>query len=169
MQLLGISLLFNTRVSVGGLFFDASINESHQMEADITSHPIEVGANITDNAVIQPTMVTLNVAVGSVYSMASILSFTSTDRPRDAVAKIRQLQANRTPVTLICRLANYTNMLIKSIVANQTVDTASSAYMTIILQEAIIVDSSAGSIYNNPSSPEYGKNTNEGSKQAGQT
>ena len=167
--ILGTSLFFNTKASVGGLYFDAELSEDHTYEADITDHPIEVGANITDNAVIQPTIVNLNVAVSSVYSISTLLSFSGSNRPQDAVQKLRQLQANRTPVNLICRLASYPNMLIKSIRAKQDTATANSAMIMITFKEAIIVDSSAGSIYNNPVDKQYSAPQNEGTKQARQT
>lgn len=169
LPVLGTSIFFNTRLCVGGLYFDAELREEHNYSADITSHPIEVGANITDNAVIRPIRVSLSVAVSSVYSISLQMSFIGSNRPQDALLKLRQLQADRTPVEIICRLARYNSMLIESIISYQDTDSANSAMIDIRLIEAIIVNSSSGSIYNNPGDPQYDSDTDEGTKQAGQS
>lgn len=164
----GTSFFYNTRVNVGGFYFDASLGEDHNLAADITDHPIEVGANVTDNVVIQQAIVTLNVAVGSIYSITPFFSFVSANRPVDALQQLRQLQVNRTPIEVICRLARYESMLIQNIKVSQAKETATSAYFTITLKEAFIVNATGGSIYNNPSSSEYSNGANEGTKQAEQ-
>lgn len=155
----------NTRPSVGGLVFDATMRENHDYEALITQHPVEAGANIVDNVVIDPVVVTLDIFVGSIYAINPLLLGNSINRPGDALAKLRQLMVNREPLTVVCRLASYQNMLIKSVIANQDIDSSSSLLATVTLQEAITVNDT-GSTGTNPADKQYSPPTNGGSRQA---
>ena len=147
--------------------FDAVISESHDYEALITDHPIEAGANPIDNIVIQPVLVTLNIFVGSIYSTSFFSIAQGKNRPTDALGKLRQMMVDREPLTLVCRLASYDNMMIKSVVSAQDVDSSTSLLATVTLQEGIFVDSSTGSIDTNPSDPQYSQEINGGTKQSG--
>ena len=159
------SIFYNTKPSVGGFVFDAVMRESHDYEADITTHPIEAGANIVDNVVIQPVILSLDIFVGSLYAITSFSIATGGDRPTDALTRLRQMQADRVPLTVVARLASYDNMLIRSINAHQDVDSSSSLLATITLQEAIIVDGTAGAINTNPADPQYSQPVKSGRKQ----
>ena len=45
-----VSLVFKTtKASIGSLELDASVTETHSAEVDVTDHPIESGANISDH------------------------------------------------------------------------------------------------------------------------
>lgn len=47
------------------LKFDALISEEFEADADITSHPVENGANISDNIVLKPKTLTLSGKISS--------------------------------------------------------------------------------------------------------
>lgn len=160
------AILFTTKPSIGGLYFDAMLRERHNYPSRITSHPIEAGANIVDNQVIFPPVIEMEIAVGSVYLANPFLSFGGSTRPVDALAQLRQLQATRQPMTVVCLLAVYQNVLIKEINAHIEKDTASTLIATVTMWVANIVDSNGTSINVSPANPAYANPVNTGTKQA---
>ena len=55
-----VTLLFRTKkASIGSVELDASISESHSGDVDVTDHPVESGAAISDHARAQPEKLTL--------------------------------------------------------------------------------------------------------------
>lgn len=61
MSLVGI--FSKRRPSIGGLFFDAVLEETSELVTDVTEYPIETGAIGNDHAVTRPLRVTMTVAL----------------------------------------------------------------------------------------------------------
>lgn len=45
--------------SIGGVTFDVVVEEQHEDTLEITEHPVEHGANISDHAFMKPASVTI--------------------------------------------------------------------------------------------------------------
>ncbi len=85
--------------SIGGVFVDVVVSESHESEIEIPKHPVEKGAKISDHAWRLGYKVTLDSVV---------------DGPR-AVAAYQQLldvQSKLEPFTLVTGLRVYENMML---------------------------------------------------------
>ncbi|PWC10648.1 hypothetical protein B4923_16130 [Brenneria roseae subsp. americana] len=48
---------------IGGIFFDAILEESSELRTDVSEYPLETGKTANDNAVTRPMTVTMTVAI----------------------------------------------------------------------------------------------------------
>ena len=48
------NLFIRTKKSIGGIELDAVLTETHNNQVRLTKNPVELGADITDHAVIEP-------------------------------------------------------------------------------------------------------------------
>lgn len=149
------NLFIRTEKSIGGIQLDAVISESHTNEVSLTSNPVEFGAEITDNAVVQPKQINILAEVsdtplslaafGQIVDLVTGLFGTSTTdniaRSNAAYNAIIQLQEAREPIELQTRLKLYTNMIITNVSVQQDKNTSRIARMSIDLQQVIISES----------------------------
>ena len=149
------NLFIRTEKSIGGIQLDAVISESHTNEVSLTSNPVEFGAEITDNAVVQPKQLNIIVEVsdtpmgiiarGQIVDPVTGLFGTSTDenltRSNSAYTRIIQLQEEREPIEIQTKLKLYTDMVITKVTTVQDKDTSRIARMSIDLQQVIITES----------------------------
>lgn len=110
--------------NVGPVKFDCVISEEHVSEIEITSNPIETGAEVNDHAYVKPKQVTLDVADSNAALIYNVLV---------------RFQETRIPFFMITGLTLYKNMLIQSIDAHRDKDTARILRATIVLREVVIV------------------------------
>lgn len=147
-------LFIRTQKSIGGIQLDAVISETHNTDITITRNPIELGAKITDNAIVEPKKVTivadvsdtpLNPLAGTqvIESDGRVGSSTTSNitRSNAAYAAIVELAEKREPIQLQTKLKLYENMLITNINVTQDKDTSRIVSMNITLEEIIIVES----------------------------
>lgn len=111
--------------AIGPVPITCVVSESHTSEIDITSNPIETGAEVHDHAYILPKRVTLDIG---------------DSRAAATFAALMQFQESRVPFTLVTGLSVYRNMLIKAINADRDRTNAYILRATVELQEVIIVD-----------------------------
>lgn len=52
-----------SRPAIGGIFFDATLEESDELQTDVTRYPIETGAEGNDHAVNRNLLITMTVAL----------------------------------------------------------------------------------------------------------
>ncbi len=110
--------------NVGPIRFDCVLSEDHVSEIEITSNPIETGAEVNDHAYVKPKQVTLDVADSNAALVYNALVL---------------FQESRIPFFMMTGLTLYRNMLIQSIDAHRDKDTARILRATIILREVVIV------------------------------
>lgn len=101
-------LLYQGKTRLGNLLPDCVMQEVYEDRLQITMHPVETGANISDHAFVLPRTVEMQIGWADYkrgqagYSVQQYL-------------KLLELQGIREPVTLSCGKRNYTNMLPESI------------------------------------------------------
>lgn len=151
-QILGI-IFGQTRAEIGGIAIDASVNEDHTSELDITENAVEVGAKITDHAQIKPKVLTMQGVISDsplfgVPFIANILAlvndisaFSGVSRSIDMYNQLVNLQENRSPFTVITGLKQYTNMLLQNLVVNRTASTGKAIHFTATLKQIRIAQS----------------------------
>ena len=149
------NLFIRTQKSIGGIQLDAVISESHNNEVSLTTNPVELGADITDHAVIIPKKVNVVAQVsdtplgiaafGQIVDLVTGLFGTSTGenltRSNAAYNAMVQLQEAREPIDLQTRLRLYTNMMITNIKVQQDKTNSRIVSMNIDLQEVLITKS----------------------------
>ena len=149
------NLFIRSQKTIGGIQLDAVLSESHNNSVSISNNPVELGANITDNAIIDPKRITMVVEVsdtplsgaafGAIVDLITGLFGSSTTdnltRSNTAYNAMVQLMEAREPIEVQTKLVNYTDMLITNINATQDKDTSRIARMVIALEEIIIVES----------------------------
>jgi hypothetical protein len=105
-----------------------TVEESGSDVLEITQHPIQNGAAITDHAFKKPVSVDLK------------LSFDSLQQPLvTTYKKLRELQESRIPFNCVTGKRTYANMLMGSLAVMTDVTTENILSVAISLQEVILV------------------------------
>lgn len=127
------------KTNIDGLFFDAVFTTGTDHEAEITEHPVQSGANITDHVVIRPVSITMEIGMSDV--MASMLQGQwsgAYTKSISAYRKLVSLMESKTPFTILTRLNRYQNMLIRSISVEDTPDTLYGLRATVSMQQILV-------------------------------
>jgi hypothetical protein len=149
------NLFIRTEKSIGGIQLDAVISEAHTNKVSLTSNPVELGAEITDHAVVQPKKLNIVAQVsdtpiglaafGQIVDSVTGLFGTSTTenitRSNAAYNALIQLQEDREPVEIQTKLEFHDDMIITNVSVQQDKNTSRIVRMSIDLQQLIITES----------------------------
>ena len=149
------NLFIRIQRSIGGISLDSVLLESHSSEIQLTKNPIELGADITDHAIISPKIINIRAVVSDsplgVAAFAQIVdsitglfgSSTSANvtRSQQAYTALVALQEAREPIVLTTRLSVYENMIITGISVDQDKDTSRAVFIDMTLEQVIITES----------------------------
>lgn len=58
-----VGVFTKSRPEIGGIFFDAILEETSELRTDVSDYPLENGQTANDNAVTRPMTVTMTVAI----------------------------------------------------------------------------------------------------------
>jgi hypothetical protein len=123
--------------SIGGLYMDVTIEEAHTDELEITEHPVEKGAAVTDHAYLKPAKLTIKAGVTDARADNNV----NGDRLTVAMYEaLRKLQATREPFDVVTGKRVYGNMLIKSLGVVTDAATENVLMLSMELQQIIIVN-----------------------------
>lgn len=135
------------------ILFDATMQQTHVTETEVTEHPVETGANVTDHIRVKPAEVSLECIItpfklGTMApdagpglqgvpddSQQPQASNASKTRVEDAYRRLLALKDAAQPVSLTAGVRSYENMAITSIAEHRTNDTGNSIYFTLRLKE----------------------------------
>lgn len=119
------------------------ISEKHNDTLEITEHPVEVGAAISDHAYRRPSEVVMQVGFSGGGSLLDFLDTTSFGlsvglSPKETYQKLLDLQNSRVPFDVVTGKRIYSNMLIRAleVTTDRTSENVLSAVLT--LREVII-------------------------------
>ena len=139
-----LSVLFNQRSRKIGLIIpDVVVSEKHQDALEITEHPVEIGAPVSDHAYKRPSEVTMEIGFsggGSLLDFAdtSALGFSLGTSPKEIYQQILDLQASRVPFDVTTGKRQYSNMLIRAI--DVTTDrTSENVLMCVLTLREVII------------------------------
>jgi hypothetical protein len=97
--------------------FDAILRLDHNSSRQITQHPVQSGANITDHSYQLPSVLTLEIGMSDVMDSFYVGQWGSSDTtPSKSVKAYEQLltwQESGKPLTIKTRLKTYENMVIE--------------------------------------------------------
>lgn len=119
------------RRSIGPFNATLTIEEVASDDLEITQHPVQQGAAITDHAYLKPA----TVAVKVVFNDEDAFAY----RPlAETYAKLLQLQAGREPLDVVTGKRAYKNMLIKSLGQTNDLMTENVLSISMQLQEILL-------------------------------
>ncbi len=126
---------------VGAVELDASLNETHSSSVDVTQHPVEDGADITDHVRIKPETISITGVVTNT-PLIFLASFReSPTRAEEAYETMRELLRNREPISVITTLRQYDNMILTNMQTSRDARTGNVVQCTLNFQEIIIANS----------------------------
>jgi len=112
--------------SIGGIIPDVVVEETHTDEIEITQHPVQQGAAISDHAYKKPMTLKMSVMFGK-------------DDINITYKKLLDLQNKNEPMDVVTGKRSYKNMMIKSLSVTTNKDTNSILKVEAELTEVIIV------------------------------
>ena len=141
-------LFFKKGNYISTVELDVIIKESATATSKLTENPVEFGANVNDHVIIEPMTFTTEGIVSNVSSsfigqftrVPAIFSGENT-KAKEAWEALLELQANKTPFTLVQGLKEYENIMILSLSQNQDKDTSNGLFFTATMKELIFVGS----------------------------
>jgi len=149
-----VELTTFTKTRIGSVLLDASISESHVVDADISEHPVEDGSDITDNYRIGSRRITIHgrvtnspiyaagepvwntVVITAANNTGSLI--TEKDRVEAANTEINRMMEAAEILTVSTTLSDYENMMIKSYSVDRNVSLANCLDFNMELQEVLI-------------------------------
>ena len=133
---------------------DVTISETHSLNQRMTSRPVEGGGTFTDNAIIDPTTLTMSCIVTS-----SLFG----DSWEDKLNTIEQIRTAREPFDVVTSLRTYESMFFSGpITINRTVSNNTILAFDVSLKQMIIISSVTEQV----PAKESGKTEGEIQKQA---
>ena len=119
----------------GDIVFDAVFRTDHTVELEVTQHPVQYGASISDHSYFQPEQ------IGFQFGYSDVMSETGEmNHSVNAYAKLREIMAEREPLTVVTRLKQYENMLIVYLSVPDEVRQMNGLKGEIRLQQILIVE-----------------------------
>lgn len=140
-------ILLRTGRSIGTIIPQCTIEERVRDDLEITEHPIEDGADITDHAFSRPAVVTARYGwsnSGSIFNLTTG-GIVSSD-PQDIYNQLLALQASRQPFTLQTGKRQLQNTLIASLEQLTDKSTENALSVTITFKQIIIVSLQAAAL-----------------------
>jgi len=101
---------------INGFLIDATLVQDHNLPSEVTSHPVEQGADLTDHILNLPIVVTMeclvsNTPIGLVANARSSGSLPS----EDAYGLMKKIRTDREPVTIESELGIFENMALRDL------------------------------------------------------
>lgn len=126
---------------VGSFTFDSTYFEQHTAQLEITEQPIELGAKVQDHAFVTPISLTISGGVSDtpLQPNPSFDSSANSARSSDAYQQLLTTMNARQFITVQTGLANYNNMLIKSINTVQDAKTANIFNFVMTIQQILVI------------------------------
>lgn len=155
-------------LSIGGVIPDVLIEETLSDQVTITDHPVEMGAQISDHAVINPTEITLQLGWTNSKTFFQRASGGSIPDIDGAYEKLLKLKNERKPFDVITNKRTFSNMIIKTLEVTTDQRTSSVLLVKAHLRQIIFAVTSEVSF--NPEGQkdikETGQTENRGSANA---
>jgi len=155
---LGLNALENKpRREIGPFVAQVTVEEISTDELEITDHPIEMGAQISDHAWKRPAELVITAGwsdsptragfldgligavTGTIDGVTSILTGEDVSQIREIYQGLLELQVSAQPMTVYTGKRVYTDMLIKTLRQETNRETENSLVVTATLRQVIIV------------------------------
>lgn len=152
-------------ILIDGFEIDAAVNEEHAFESDVTAHPVESGADVTDHVRARPISVTIEGVVSDTpFSDLAHRRGDSGPPSDDALARLLLLREEREPVTIRTSLREYENMVLESLSIPRSGTTGAALRFSASFREIRLVTSERTTVH--VDLPRAKKKVNLGTKPA---
>lgn len=128
---------------IGILIPDVVVSEKHSDVLEMTQHPVEMGAAVSDHAYKKPADLVMTVGFaggGALLDFASDLTAIDALQlsPKEAYQKLLDLQADRVPFNVVTGKRLYNNMLLRAIEVTTDMKSENVLSAVLTLREVII-------------------------------
>lgn len=131
-------------IRIDGFLLDCATSETPVFAADVTSHPVEKGSDVTDNARVKPVQFTIE---GIVSDTPMGVVKLEADRQGSATPSVTgyhrllQIQSTKKLVTIVSdKYGTFLNMFLVTLSAPFTKDTGKSLMFTANFQQFVIIE-----------------------------
>ncbi len=128
-------------VQVGSITLDVSLIEEHSVEIELTDHPVEKGADITDHKRRKPVALRLTGVISNTPLELLGGGLDAGNRAEAAWSTLETLQAGAELITVVTTLKTYENMQIVTMRAPRDVKRGNVLEVTLEFRELIQVES----------------------------
>lgn len=127
-------------ITIAGYAIDAALRVEQAFEADVTDHPVERGAVITDHVRARPIVVTIEGVVSDT-PMGAVAALREEGSVPSADARIRlfELWNAREPVTIETENATYHDMVMQSLSVPEDRETGDACHFTATFKQLRLV------------------------------
>lgn len=137
--------------AIGEMTFDATFQESHASDLEVTDHPIETGALVSDHAFMKPLKVEITAGVSDILTPSGNPAYGGgSGRAQAAYQLLTELQKSAEPFIVQTGLKVYENMVCESIRTAQERDSANILYFVASLREVLIVETQSTTYTQHP-------------------
>lgn len=144
--------------------FDAIFSTDYLHNLSITDHPVQTGANISDHAYEEATVLTFEIGMSDVMEGFKEGQFSKgITRSISAYSIIREMQSQRIPITVVTKFGSYTNMMVETLAVPDDVITAEGLRATVVLKQIFVVNVNTVKISERP---QKSNESNEGEQKA---
>ena len=133
-------------VMVGGISFDALIDESKQYETDVPAYPVERGFEVSDAIILKPLVLSMTLFLTNTPVTWRARHGSNPARVQDVIKRLEALYFTREPVTIETSEQTYRNMAILSLELKKSLETGSSREIPIMFQEIRVTEAQTMSI-----------------------
>lgn len=180
------SIIVRPKRAIGPFVAQVTLEEIHEDEMDITEHPVEQGATISDHAFKRPARLRIKAMwsnspsvrgfvdgvvdglAATATGVQSLVTGNTESSIRDIYAKLLQLQEQAIPFDVFTGKRVYSNMLVRTLTQNTEPQTENALSVQFTLQQVIMVKTQTLSVAApsvNQASPQQTQPvTNQGTK-----
>jgi hypothetical protein len=151
------AILVKPKRAIGPFTAQVTLSEVHTDELEITDHPVDQGASISDHAFKRPAEVViecvwsnspqnpgllsglLGAVTQTVAGVQAILSGAAPNQMIDVYQKLLQLQEDRIPFDVLTGKRKYSDMLLKTLTVHTDRTTENILSVTAHLRQVLIV------------------------------
>lgn len=146
-----VEAIFKPKRRLGPIRAQVTVEEMHSDDLEITQHPVEQGAAISDHAYKKPSSVTIRCGwsnsglqslgsiITSAYSAVTGTGELKLNYIKGVYEKLLKLQESRIPFDILTGKRSYKNMLISSLSVTTDQTTENVLMVTVVCQQVIMV------------------------------
>lgn len=128
-------------VSIGGIQFDALIEQTPTFESQIPEFPIEIGYTISDSIINKPLVLEMVVLLSNTpVTWETWFGGASTDRVRRVSDRLLDLYVNKTPVNILTNDRMYENMGLESLKLPRKLETGDSIEIPLTFKQILYTE-----------------------------
>jgi len=144
-----IGFLTNKKGAIGVINLDATLSESHSRSAQVTEHPVEGGAVVSDHIIADPAEITINGVVTNspIYLLASLTAPSplsnslapTSNRAQAAYDEIKRIHQQSELIEIVTGFETYTDMAITSVGITRDVNSGNILNISVTAKEVTLV------------------------------